>query len=97
MKQSEQMPDREPSGSCEKCIVVSSVDRATEQAGMAGWRLVLSSTLVFLLPLMMAIAGAAVSRKGQAYQLAGALGGFFAGVVLAWVGTRLIRPRKMVK
>lgn len=87
----------ESSGGCDKCVVVKSVERSADEAGLGGWRLVFSSTLVFLLPIVMAIAGATVSREGQSQQLAGAVGGFVLGIVLALIGTRLIRPPTTTK
>lgn len=97
MMHPEQSAEGESSGKCENCIVVKSVERSADQAGMGGWRLVLSSTLVFLLPIVLAIAGAAVSRQEQSRQLAGAVGGFVLGIVLALMGMRLIRPQTTAK
>lgn len=98
MKQSEEKPDGECPARCEQCELANALEQATARSNMEGWRLVLSSTFVFLVPLVLAIAGAVFLRRGgQVDQVAGAAAGLAVGIAAAWVVTKLIRPAKAQK
>lgn len=76
-------------GDCASCG-----DRpAAPQHAMTGVRFAASSLLVFLLPLLCAIAPAVILRGSPAKQLVGALAGWAVGAGLAGLVFRLARPR----
>lgn len=90
----EEQPGEKCKGPCDKCKLAGALESAAERQGIAGWRMVLASTLVFLLPLVLAIAGAALTRQaGETRQLIGAAAGLAAGVAVAVPLMRLIRPK----
>lgn len=65
--------------------------------GLTGWPLAIAAFCVFVLPLGLAIAGAALTGKDPNWQLLGALAGFVVGVLLAMVVSRILRRRKYVE
>jgi len=65
-------------------------DRPPDVEAVTGWRLVVGALAVFVLPLVLAIAGAAVSGGGDARQLLGALIGLAAGLAAGVVIARLV-------
>ncbi len=60
-----------------------------------GWRLALSSALVFLLPALGMIAGSSVAEENARAPLLGACAGFLIGAALAWLIVLIWRPQKM--
>ncbi len=93
MTANRQNPPAECSGQCDRCGLQSVAGDVNHgQHDMAGWRLVWRSGAVFLLPMLAAATGAAVAHGSPARQLAGAIAGFAAGVLVAVVGTRSARP-----
>ncbi len=81
-------------GPCDKCELAGALESAAARQGIAGWRMVMASTLVFLLPLVLAMAGAVLMRQaGETRQLIGAAAGLAAGVAVAVPLMRLIRPK----
>lgn len=98
VKQSEEKPDGECPGRCEQCELANALEQATARNDMTGWRLVLWTAFVFLLPLILAIAGASFLRRGgEVQQMKGAGVGLAAGIAIAWVVTKFVRPTKAVK
>jgi hypothetical protein len=98
VKQSEEKPGGECPARCEQCELANALEQATARNDMAGWRLVLWTTFVFLLPLVLAIGGASFLRgRGEVQQMKGAGAGLAAGVAIAWVATKFVRPTKAVK
>ena len=92
MTANRQSPPVQCSGYCDRCGLQSVANASHPgQQDVAGWRLVWRSGAVFLAPMLAAAAGAAIAQGSPARQLAGALAGFTAGVVVAMVGTRLAR------
>lgn len=81
------------SGKCEGCDLAGPGVLSADE-GYAGWRMVLLSTVVFLVPLLMAVAGALIKRGSANAEVGGAAVGFFAGVLVAIVVVRCIKPRK---
>lgn len=82
-------------GLCDQCVAAPLVEAAGEPGALAGGRMVLASSVVFLLPLAAAIAGAAWVRNDPPRQLVAALAGFAAGVAAAVILVRLIhRPKR---
>lgn len=81
------------SGKCERCDLAGPGVQSVDE-GYAGWRMVLLSTVVFLLPLLTAVAGALVKRGSANAEVGGAAVGFLAGVLMAIVVVRCIKPRK---
>lgn len=68
--------------------------RPAEAGGLTGWRLTAVAAGVFLVPLLLAVAGAIVLPRfwpGPAAQIVGGAGGLLVGVVLAVVAGRLCR------
>ena len=57
---------------------------------MTGWRFVLTSLAVFVVPLALAVAGACWFRSDPAHQLAAGAGGLCLGMTLAGVSAKLI-------
>lgn len=49
---------------------------------LAGWSLAGTSLLIFLVPLLFALAGAVISRSGPAGQLLGCVAGLIFGMVI---------------
>jgi chromate transport protein ChrA len=65
--------------------------------GLSGWPLATAAFFVFVLPVGLAIVGAAVIGKDPNGQLLGALAGFAVGVVLAAVVARMLRRKQKNK
>ncbi|MBN1942061.1 MAG: SoxR reducing system RseC family protein [Phycisphaerae bacterium] len=61
--------------------------------GLAGWPLATAAFFVFVLPVGLAIAGAALIGRDPNRQMLGALAGFVVGVVLAGVVAKILRRR----
>jgi hypothetical protein len=96
VKQSEEKPAGECPARCEQCELANALNQATARSDMAGWRLVLWTTFVFLLPLILAIGGASFLRAGgEVAQMKGAAAGLAVGVLIAWIATRFVRPKKV--
>jgi hypothetical protein len=69
------------SHSCLGCTQCDADDPARPEAGaLRGWRLTVSATAVFLLPLALAVTGAALLGSNQTRQFLGALGGLAVGM-----------------
>ena len=90
MNSSRQETNNICSTSCDKCVVNTDLAGAARDS-VAGWRLVAASGLVFLLPLLLAIVGAALAGGDGKRQLAGALGGFSGGVLAAMLLVKGLR------
>ena len=73
----------ECSGHCEQCEIVKDGQALAGDPAVRGWRMVLGSTAVFLLPLALAAAGAYLAGQNADRQVAGALIGLAAGVLVA--------------
>ena len=73
---------------CGRCRIDS-----VQVGGPAGWRLALGAAGLFLLPVVLAIVGAVVVGTTAASRFAAACGGLVAGMVLAVVAGRLMRPK----
>jgi len=84
------------SGHCESCAVGEGDAGSAGDPKMTGWRFMLSSVIVFLLPLGLALAGAILLRENKARQLGGAVGGLALGVLLAKGLSTLLAPREKV-
>ncbi len=80
--------DREEEGNA-RCIPDA------EKSAHGGWRLVLSSALVFLLPALGMIAGSSIAEENAHTPLLGACAGFLIGAALAWLIVLIWRPQKM--
>ena len=81
---------------CAGCHLSGKTGRGEDgPGGLAGWRLVMWSALVFLLPLAGAAAGATWLRASGPGQFAGALGGFGLTVGLVMVIERLFFGSKV--
>lgn len=79
--------DKSKCGSgCSNCSVWSVAD----QGHMGGWRLVLNSMAVFVLPVILAIVGAALAGTTPEAEFLGVLVGLAVGAGLAWVISRWI-------
>jgi membrane associated rhomboid family serine protease len=61
--------------------------------GLSGWPLATAAFFVFVLPVGLAIVGAALIGRNPNTQLLGALAGFVVGVVLAAIVARILRRR----
>ena len=70
-----------PSGDCP-----AGQDR--DDSPLSGWRLVLASTVLFLGPSILAIAGAAWFRGKEWAQLCGAIGGLGVGMAVAMLAAK---------
>ena len=81
------------SGQCERCEIAGPGEHPVDE-GYAGWRMVLLSTAVFLVPILAAVAGALIMRGRANAEVGGAAAGFLAGVLAAMVMVRCIKPRK---
>ena len=90
MNQTNQQPAAECPVRCPHC---AAADRESEQplAGPQGWRLVTASIGVFLLPLGLALAGAAGGGETKVGQFVGAVAGLAAGLAGSVLVARLIR------
>lgn len=76
------------SSGCSKC---SSLEQCGQHPGaLSGWPLVGSTLCVFLLPLVMATAGAILAGPEEMHQFAGAFGGLAAGLVVGVILARFI-------
>jgi hypothetical protein len=93
VKQQEEGAPEGCSGQCERCDIAGPPGHPVDDR-FAGWRMVVLSSLVFLLPLLTAVAGAAMMRGSANAELGGMIAGFAAGIVAALLLVRLIRPRK---
>ena len=80
------------SGECSGCGADEPVDTA---AVLTGGRLAMAAASTFLVPLILAIAGAAVAGEGrEIHQFVGAAAGLVLGALLVAVATRLLGPRE---
>ena len=75
------------------CPGCGQAERPSGAAAHSGWRLAGFSALVFLLPLVLAAAGAALAGGRPVWQLVGALAGLAVGVAVARAVLR--RPREV--
>jgi hypothetical protein len=66
---------------CPGCLETE-VDPISSSVPLAGWPLVATSLLAFLVPLLFALGGAVVSRSSPARQLLGCVAGFIIGMVV---------------
>ena len=87
------MPEHSPKqnpcqAACHRCEDGERADTSHEQ--LAGWRLGLAAASGFLLPLVLAVAGAAVSPAS--WQWVGCAAGLAAGLIVAGVLGRSFRP-----
>jgi hypothetical protein len=73
---------------CPGCDAAAAAD---QPAGLSGWRMVLCSAVVFLLPLAAAIAGAALAGPVRIQQVGGVLLGLSLGIGMASLLFRMIR------
>ena len=76
---------------CSRCTAAAGPPAAD---ALAGWRLVVSSAGIFLVPLVLAIAGSALVPmmwKGDLGGLVGGAGGLLAGLVGSVIVERLVR------
>ena len=78
------------STSCDQCPAKTDL-AGTGRNAVAGWRMVVASSLVFLLPLILAIVGAALAGSDEKRQLVGALLGFLVGVLWAMLLVKVLR------
>ena len=90
MKQSNQHRAAECPVRCPHCAEAVQTGQQPIAAPQ-GWRLVRQSIWVFLLPLVLAIAGAAAGGEGPVGQLIGAVVGLAAGMAASWLTARLVR------
>ncbi len=67
---------------CEKCPLSEWEQQQHDPAALAGWPLAVAAAAVFLLPLLLALAGAALAN-GALGQVAGGTTGLAIGIVLA--------------
>lgn len=91
MTHSEKSTSASCSGHCHECPATNGARPAGGDTGLDGWRLVLASAAVFLLPLALGIAGAVLSRGRPALQPLWAAGGLMLGVLLARAMTWAMR------
>ena len=90
MNSSRQEMNKICSSSCDQCPAHTDL-AGTDRNAVAGWRMVVASGLVFLLPLLLAIAGAALAGSDEKRQLVGALCGFLMGVLWAMLLVKVLR------
>lgn len=81
----------ECSGHCEQCDIAKDGQALAGDPAVRGWRMVLSSAAVFLLPLALAAAGAYLAGPSAIRQVAGALIGLASGVLMAKGISALLR------
>ncbi len=93
VKQQEEGAPEGCSGQCERCDIAGPPGHPVDDR-FAGWRVVVLSVLVFLLPLVTAAAGAVLMRGSANAELGGMLAGLAVGIAAAMVLARLVRPRK---
>ena len=89
MSASAEKPDNPCACACSQCGQAD--EREARPGAMSGWRLSLSAAMVFLLPLALAAAGAALCGPGATGQSLGALAGLVAGVLASVIVARLVR------
>ena len=82
-------PKNACSGGCSRCGVAEGRDQ--DDGGLRGWRLTLSAGAAFVLPLVVAAAGARLAGPAQTPQFLGALGGLIVGLVCGVGIARLVR------
>ena len=79
---------------CSQCSTDSPTPAAGGEEIFTGWRLAVAALWVFVLPLVLAVAGALVARwywPGPAPALLATLAGLAAGGAISWTAERLIR------
>lgn len=75
---------------CPGCTACGSVAPEVPYSGLA----VVGGALgLFVLPVLLAVGGALLTRGSAAWQLAGGLGGLVAGMALAWLGHRVLNRK----
>ena len=83
--------DKHDAGACKAGCGGCAVEPAYVPGGLRGWRLVGSAAGIFLLPLALAVGGAALGGRGGAGQLLGAIVGLAAGVAGAAIVGKILR------
>ena len=79
---------------CSQCSADSSIPAAGGEEIFTGWRLAAAALWVFVLPLVLAVAGAVIARSywpGNTRMLFATLAGLAAGGAISWTASRLIR------
>ena len=79
---------------CSQCSAGSPTLAAGGEEIFTGWRLAVAALWVFVLPLVLAVAGAVVGRwywPGPTGMLLATLAGLAAGGAISWTASRLIR------
>ncbi len=77
--------------SCPNCARGRGAGKRTPDGLIVGWPLVAASALVFLLPLLGALAGTILFNGKNWTQLAGAVAGFVVGGGLAMIVARIFK------
>ena len=85
--------DKHDAGACKAGCGGCAIEPADAAGGPAGWRLVAAAAGIFLLPLALAVGGAALAGPGGAAQLLGAIVGLAAGVGAAAIVGKILRTR----
>jgi hypothetical protein len=79
---------------CKACAVQhGGTDESPASRIMTGWRFVLTSLSVFVVPLALAVAGACWFRDDPTHQLAAGVGGLCLGMALAGVTAKLMQRK----
>jgi hypothetical protein len=76
---------------CRRCSLADQCKAPSR--GPSGWRLTVSSSAAFLLPLILAAGGACLGGASGARQLVGALAGLAIGVAAGMLVVRLVAGR----
>lgn len=81
-------------GECSNCSPGSApTESGLATGGFSGWPLVISAGAAFLLPLVLAMTGAAIGRGNANNQVALAFAGLAIGLIIALVVHRVLKRR----
>ncbi|MBN1556377.1 MAG: hypothetical protein JXA11_16675 [Phycisphaerae bacterium] len=89
----EQSDDGTSCDACGGCGHSHDMPRIAPGDGLTGWPLAIAAFFVFLLPVGLAILGAAMIGRDPNSQLLGATAGFVVGMILAGAATRVLKRK----
>ena len=85
--------DKHDAGACKAGCGGCVIEPVSIPGELGGWRFAAAAAGIFLLPLALAVAGAALGGRGGAGQLLGAIVGLAAGVAGAAIVGKILRTR----